>query len=266
MRDDEPFLTSDTRRAFLAHAAAWAVWGVSAGRAEAKPGKNAFEVVRLRSPGLPAAQASAVDVFQSELKIRTSISVKTTSMAMAPNDPRLGTRPFAILRGTGDFSWSPSERRYLKRWLELGGFLFVDNAGKTASSKAFDKAVRRELKALFPTRRPERVSPEHVIFRSFYRLDYPAGRVIRAPHVEGITLGRRFAVIFNQNDLFGAFAKDASGRYLATPVPGGASQREMAFRFAVNLVMYALCLHYKDDQVHLDYLLHRRKWKVKPPR
>jgi len=35
--------------------------------------------------------------------------------------------------------------------------------------------------------------------------------------------------------------------------------------FGVNLLMYALCLHYKDDQVHLDFLLHKRKWKIRKP-
>ena len=34
-------------------------------------------------------------------------------------------------------------------------------------------------------------------------------------------------------------------------------QREMAFRFGVNLVMYALTGSYKGDQVHLPAILER---------
>ena len=49
----------------------------------------------------------------------------------------------------------------------------------------------------------------------------------------------------------------------ALPVrPGGARQREMALRFAVNLLMYATCLNYKRDQVHVPAILKRRKWRV----
>ena len=39
--------------------------------------------------------------------------------------------------------------------------------------------------------------------------------------------------------------------------PGGERQREMAYRFGVNLVMYALTGNYKSDQVHVRDLLDR---------
>ena len=38
---------------------------------------------------------------------------------------------------------------------------------------------------------------------------------------------------------------------------GGERQREYAFRFGVNLVMYALTGNYKADQVHVPALLER---------
>ena len=37
--------------------------------------------------------------------------------------------------------------------------------------------------------------------------------------------------------------------------PGGEPQRELAFRLGINLCMYALCLDYKDDAVHLPLIL-----------
>ena len=40
-------------------------------------------------------------------------------------------------------------------------------------------------------------------------------------------------------------------------VPGGAMQREQAFRFGINLVMYALTGNYKSDQVHVPAILER---------
>ena len=38
---------------------------------------------------------------------------------------------------------------------------------------------------------------------------------------------------------------------MAAVVPGGERQREMAYRFGVNWVMYALTGNYKTDQVHV---------------
>jgi hypothetical protein len=40
-------------------------------------------------------------------------------------------------------------------------------------------------------------------------------------------------------------------------VPGGEHQRETAYRFGVNLVMYALTGNYKSDQVHVPFILER---------
>ena len=38
---------------------------------------------------------------------------------------------------------------------------------------------------------------------------------------------------------------------------GGARQRTLAYRFGVNLVMYALTGNYKGDQVHVPAILER---------
>ena len=50
-----------------------------------------------------------------------------------------------------------------------------------------------------------------------------------------------------------------SGTWEFEPAPGGSRQREMATRLALNLVMYALCLDYKDDAVHLPVIMNRRR-------
>ena len=50
---------------------------------------------------------------------------------------------------------------------------------------------------------------------------------------------------------------DASGRPLYPVVPGGESQREMALRTGINIVMHALTGNYKADQVHVPALLER---------
>jgi hypothetical protein len=49
---------------------------------------------------------------------------------------------------------------------------------------------------------------------------------------------------------------DASGQPIAD-VSGGDQQREMAVRFGINVVMYALTGNYKTDQVHAPALLER---------
>ncbi len=41
--------------------------------------------------------------------------------------------------------------------------------------------------------------------------------------------------------------------------PGGELQREKSIRLGVNVAMYALCLDYKEDQVHIPFIMKRRR-------
>ena len=59
------------------------------------------------------------------------------------------------------------------------------------------------------------------------------------------------------NDYAAAWALDEGGFARYPVVPGTDRQREMAFRFGVNLVMYALTGNYKADQVHIPSILRR---------
>ena len=65
------------------------------------------------------------------------------------------------------------------------------------------------------------------------------------------------SVIIGSNDYAAAWAIDINGRPMFPIVTGGPHQRELAFRFGVNLVMYALTGNYKADQVHVGEILER---------
>ena len=99
----------------------------------------------------------------------------------------------------------------------------------------------------------------HVLWKSFYVLRSAPGRIVASPLLEGVERDRRLAVVYTQNDLGGALARDGYGRWEHEVVPGGDDQREEAFRLAINLVMYALCLDYKTEQAHIDYILRTRR-------
>jgi hypothetical protein len=65
------------------------------------------------------------------------------------------------------------------------------------------------------------------------------------------------SIVVGSNDYAAAWAVDATGRTVYPVVPGGEPQREMAYRFGVNLVMYTLTGNYKTDQVHVPAILER---------
>lgn len=103
---------------------------------------------------------------------------------------------------------------------------------------------------------------DHVLTRAFYLLkDFPGrvagGAVWVARNPEGNDSVS--PVVIGGNDWAGAWA--GGGRDGSHPlfpvVPGGERQRELAFRFGINVVMYALTGNYKSDQVHLPAILER---------
>src|SRR5690606_16296536 len=94
----------------------------------------------------------------------------------------------------------------LRRFVEYGGFVLIDDSAPESSG--FDASVRRELARAFPGERLTRLSSQHTIYRSFYLLDRPMGRVADPEYLEVIMHAGRAAVVYSRHDLGGAWARD----------------------------------------------------------
>ncbi len=234
------------------------------GTARAIGDGSKLEITQLRHNGNWDTRPLAGLSLAQHVRRRTSIDVRLERMVVEASDPRLFYHPMLLLLGDNRFRFSDKARTRLEQWIQAGGFLLIDNNGRSEPSGGFDSAVRHELATMFPGRPMRRIPPEHVIFRTFYKLAFPWGRAIRRPHVEGLVIDGRIAALYTQNDLMGALDRDKLGEHRFDVSPNEKT-REQAIRFAINIVNYAMCLDYKDDQVHLDFLLHRRKWRIKPP-
>ncbi len=193
-----------------------------------------------------------------ELMKRTSIEAKLEQGEVSIESPEFFKKPVFYMSGDAAFEpFSDEQIARLRRHLQFGGFLFID--GNPDMGSGFDESVRRELKRLFPRLPLQTLPAEHTLFKSFYLLDGRWGRVQRKSFVEGITRDNRTMVVYSQNDVGGAWLRDNFGNWQFPVIPGGEAQREMAFRFGVNLAMYALCTNYKSDQVHIPFILKRRR-------
>ncbi len=164
--------------------------------------------------------------------------------------------------------------RKLDRYLRTGGVILFDtlDSGDGGASERFRHLRRLTATLDIPPLEP--APADHVLTRSFYLLqDFPgrhAGSdvwVEAAPADAGKLEGVPFRnlndgvspVIIGGNDWASAWAIGRDGRFLF-PVGSGAAgqrQRELAYRFGVNLVMYVLTGNYKSDQVHVPALLER---------
>lgn len=146
----------------------------------------------------------------------------------------------------------------VRAYLAGGGMILFDTrdpegAVSLNALRALADALR--LPPLIPA------PPDHVLGRSYYLLgDFPGrwagGNLWVERAGERINDGVS-PVIVGSNDWAGAWAIDDAQRPLFAVVPGGERQREMAYRFGVNVVMYALTGNYKSDQVHLPTIMER---------
>lgn len=185
----------------------------------------------------------------------TSVECTPRAVQVAPDDPALFAHPFAVLVGNGPLpSLSERAREQLVRYLSYGGFLFVDDATGDPKS-AFDESFRRLVQASFPTRPLGVLSADHSVYRSFFLLREPVGRVATHRVLEGVQLGSMHPLIYSQDDVSGALDRRADGLDLAACVPGGEDQRREAVKLAINLVLYALTSNYKHDQAHVRRLM-----------
>ena len=239
--------------------------GMRRARAIGPQSKFRFGQLQLGSGASWNPRPSALRRMSWEIEKRTSIDVDGQPAPVTPYADALHDNPFLYLAGDRGFELpSLSGIEALRRFLTFGGFLLVDSAEGTTDG-AFDASVRRLVDTVLPPSGTAKgldiVPTDHVIYKSFYLLDKPLGRLAIAPAMEGVVRDGRLVLAYVANDLGGAWARDDLGNYDFPCEPGGERQRELAFRLGVNVVMYALCLDYKSDQVHVPFIMKRRRWK-----
>ncbi len=174
---------------------------------------------------------------------------------------------------------TPSREAYarLNDYLRSGGMILFDTRDADVARFGAASPNGRKLQRLaagldIPPLDP--LPADHVLTRTFYLLqDFP-GRydsrdvwVEAAPPDAELIEGMPFRnlndgvtpVVIGGNDWAAAWAMDDRGNSLY-PVGRGRSgerQRELAYRFGVNIVMHVLTGNYKSDQVHVPALLDR---------
>ncbi|HEV7369682.1 DUF4159 domain-containing protein [Arenibaculum sp.] len=199
-----------------------------------------------RRTAVETAGAMAVDLETDELAFFPLLY-----WAVSPDQPRPSDEATARLNG----------------YLRNGGTILFDTrdrrlgpAGDLGGGGPGGQRLRELVEGLdVPPLAP--IPPDHVLTKSFYLLqDFPgryAGGDVWAEAQEQRSNDGVSSVIVGSNDWAGAWAANEYGQPLNAVVPGGERQREMAYRFGVNVVMYALTGNYKADQVHVPAILER---------
>lgn len=145
----------------------------------------------------------------------------------------------------------------IQNYLNHGGAILFDSRDGAGAEGAINFTLSRLVGKLnIPSLGP--IQKDHVLLRSFYLLEAYPGRLTQgALWVETQSAKGRdgvSSVIVGANDWAGAWAE---GDMIRSTMTGATRQQELAFRFGVNAMIYALTGNYKEDQVHVQNILER---------
>ena len=224
--------------------------------------RSRLDVAELQLASGTTSRPQAWQRLLYEVIQTTSVEAHPEAIQVGPEDPELFAHPFSVLIGTGALpALSNAAVEQIRRYLSYGGFLLFDDATGTRDG-AFKRSVEALSRRLFPTR-PLAVLPgDHSIYRSFFLLDAPLGRLAVTDVLHGVTLGPTTPLVYCGNDLSGALDRSPDGRNRNPVVPGGERQRREALKLGMNLVLYSLTSNYKHDQAHVAELMREGKLGV----
>jgi len=158
-------------------------------------------------------------------------------------------------------------RDNVQNYLENGGLILFDTRDGQygmAEDRSDQGRGAQHLKTLLRGMRIpalHQVPKMHALRRSFYLLKSFPGRydngklwVQKKPAQDHDNVP---SMIIGGNDWAGAWATMDNGRPMFRMDAGGERQREIAYRFGINVIMMALTGNYKVDQIHTQELLDR---------
>lgn len=196
------------------------------------------------------------------INARTTIKVKGVA-AVNPDHDDLSFYPviyWPMALRQGGLTMTAANN--IQSYLSEGGMILFDTRDRQFGSDAGPGERKlRELTQSVQVPELTAAPKGHILTRSFYLLEDFPGRYEGGtlwvekepnPRHDAVT-----SVVIGANDWAAAWSKDPGDQARFAVEPGGERQREMAYRFGVNLVMVALAGNYKADQVHIPYILER---------
>jgi hypothetical protein len=196
--------------------------------------KEGFQIVRLKYNGGgdwyndPSAEVNLLNFVQTN----TNISVKAEYKFVDVSSEEIFAYPFLFMTGHGNVVFASDEAARLKKYLESGGFLYIDD------DYGMDKAIRREIKKVFPENDLVEIPFNYGLYHCLF--DFQNGppktheHDNKPPQGLGIFLGSRLAVYYTYE------SNPSDGWVDQTVHNDPQEKREEALRFGANIIVWAL--------------------------
>ena len=195
---------------------------------------KAFQIARLKYSGGgdwyngPTEEVNLLNY----VKANTNIEVKPEYTFVDLSTDEIFNYPFLFMTGHGNVVFSADEAARLRKYLENGGFLYIDD------DYGLDKAMRREMKKVFPDKEFTELPFDFPLYHILYNFNSGPPKIHehngKPPQGFGIFIDKRLVVYYT---------------YEANPSDGWddpdvhhdpESKRDEALKFGTNLVVYVL--------------------------
>ncbi len=133
------------------------------GQADQKSPTDEFVFAQLKHEGAWNVHPGGATALLMKLRRYTAIRVNLKRVAVDAEQDDLSSYPFLYLTGLDDFSFSPEAVTALRRYLQFGGVLLINNG---MGLSTFDRAVRRELAKILPEVELELIPANHHLYNS----------------------------------------------------------------------------------------------------
>ncbi len=195
--------------------------------------RQRFTLAQLKHQGDWNPDPNSTFQWLRHLSLETSLAVNFDLKSVDPDEPRLAEYPFLYMTGFRDPKFSDEQIIALRRHIDAGGILFINNC---SGYSEFDKHVRTLVGELFPDQRLAPVKPEHPLLDSLFDVKAVRDRRTGAPRevqLEGITVRERLVIVYSKADMITQL-KQVSDPY------GNGYDAESCRQLALNVVAYAL--------------------------
>jgi len=169
----------------------------------------------------------------------TSLRVDINERVIPLSDPQMLSSPFCYLAGHRLVQFNREEKANFQRYVENGGFVFVDDCNHDIDGM-FARSFERQMQDIFGQQALTKIPNDHPIYSAFFSFDGPPRTSIELNgwgddlvhnYLKAIEIDGRIAVLYSNKDFGCEWDYDfRNKRWLKVDNT----------RFAVNIVMYAM--------------------------
>ncbi len=202
------------------------------------PSRDDFIFAQLVHEGDWDPDPSAVHNLLKHARDNSTMEVKFKRQNVQLKDPEAATYPLLYMTGHREFAFSADDVGRLQRYLKAGGMLMADAC---CGRLAFDAAFRQQIAKVLPEHKLQPLPLDHPIYHCLYNIQSVnyTPRVREdfgpqtAPHLEGISLDGRLAVLYSRFDLGNGWEQ------FPHPYSYGV-QDDDALKIGTNAIVYAI--------------------------